>query len=127
MDSLTKKHLANEFGEYAEEMAAQSYIKRGYTVLERRWRMGKTEIDIIAQKDSTLVIIEVKARKTNGEDALASVTRDKRRRMIKAADSYIRNLKGLYDYRFDIVACAGDISNFEMEILEDAFVAADLF
>ena len=122
-----KKKEANEFGRFAEEMAAQRYINQGYTVLERGWRMGKTEIDLILQKEDTVVIVEVKARGTNEEDALQSVTADKRKRMIRAADHYIRGLKGQYDYRFDVVACVGDRNNYELNFFEDAFMATDIF
>ena len=122
-----KKRAANEFGKYAEEKAAHEYIKEGYTILERNWRLGKTEIDIIAQRDDTIVLIEVKARKSNEEDALSAVTHDKRRRMVRAADSYLRSLTGDYRYRFDIVACSGEIPDIKLEIFKDAFLSVDLF
>lgn len=124
---LTKKLEAEQFGQYAEEMAAREYIKRGYTILERNWRMGKIEIDIIAQKDDTLVVSEVKARKNTDEEAISAVNFDKRRRMVRAADTYLRKCTGVVNYRFDIVACVGTIQNFQMEIYEDAFLATDLF
>ena len=127
MNSKEQRIEANKFGEFAEEKAVEEYRSRGYTVLERNWRMGKTEIDIIAQKDDIIIIAEVKARNTNEEDALSSITSDKKRRMVRAADNYIKRLQGNYSYRFDVVACSGTISNLEMEIYEDAFLAADLF
>lgn len=89
--------------------------------------MGKTEIDLIAQKNDVIVIIEVKARASDNDEAVDAMTRDKRKRMVRAADSFIKNLKGDYEYRFDVAACSGDKNNFKMEILEDAFLAADLF
>lgn len=122
-----KKQSAQDFGKFAEEMVAQRYIKNGYVVLERNWRLGKTEIDLIAAKDSTIVIIEVKARNGEGEEALNAVTHDKRRRMVRAADFYISNLEGSREYRFDLATVTGNERNFEMEIYEDAFVAADFF
>lgn len=122
-----KKQLAHEFGKYAEEITAQHYIRNGYTILERNWRLGKTEIDLIAQKDNMVAIIEVKARSGDDEDALSSITSDKRRRMVRAADSYLKKLKGQYEYRFDISTVTGEIDNNELEIYEDAFVGADLF
>ena len=61
------------------------------------------------------------------ETALSSVTPDKRKRMIKAADAYIRKLPGQYSYRFDFVACSGTIQNYKIEVVEDAFLAADIF
>lgn len=118
---------AYEFGLFAEEMVAEAYIKKGYTILERRWKVGKTEIDLIAQKDNIVVIIEVKARSGKGEDALSTVTSDKRKRMVKAADVYLKRLEGQYDYRFDIATVTGNKSSFNMDIFEDAFVSADIF
>lgn len=122
-----KKREAQEFGRIAEVMASQAYIKKGYTVIERNWRQGKTEIDLVCQKEDLIVVAEVKARKDSEEDALEAVTKDKRRRMVKAADTMIRKLKGCNRYRFDIVTCTGDKENFKLEIIEDAFVAADMF
>ena len=122
-----RKRQAQEFGHFAEEIIAQQYIKRGYAILERNWTLGKTEIDIIAQKDATVIIIEVKARSGKDEDALSAITPDKRRRMIRAADSYLKRLTGIYDYRFDIATVTGDTLNYEVNIFEDAFLAADLF
>lgn len=127
MDLKNKKLEAYEFGYYAEEMAAQEYLKRGYTVLERQWKIGKTEIDIILQKNNVIVLVEVKARNTSEEDALSAVTRDKRKRMIRAADSYLNSLRGNFDYRFDIVACYGNKKNFQIKIFENAFVSTDIF
>ena len=127
MEGTLKKIEAKEFGRYAEEMATQEYIRRGYVIKERNWRLGKTEIDIIAQSGDILVIIEVKARKKDEIEALSAITVDKRKRMIRAADAYLRSFQGNFSYRFDIVACSGTIGDFNMKIYEDAFLATDLF
>ncbi|MCH5240827.1 MAG: YraN family protein [Muribaculaceae bacterium] len=127
MDKNYKKKEAIEFGKFGEEITAQYYIQDGYTILERNWRIGKTEIDLIAQNEDVIVIIEVKARSGDDEDPLATITSDKRRRMIRAADSYIKRLKGQYQYRFDIATITGNMENYQLEIFEDAFVAADIF
>ena len=122
-----KKQEAAGFGRFAENLTAEMYIKQGFTVKERNWRLGKTEIDLIVQKDDLIVIVEVKARSGEDEDALNAVTTDKRRRMIKAADAYLKSLEGQYDYRFDIVTVTGNISNHEIEQFVDAFLATDVF
>lgn len=126
MDNQKKKD-AHEFGKFAEELTAQHYIKQGYTILERNWHLGKSEIDLVAQKGDMIVIIEVKARSGEDEEAISAITRDKRRRMIRAADNYLNRLKGEYIYRFDISTVTGDLQNYQLEIYEDAFLAADLF
>lgn len=122
-----RKNEAYDFGKFAEEIAAQEYLRKGYTILESRFRLGKNEIDIIAQKDNTVVIIEVKARSEHWEEALSAITTDKRKRMIRAADAFIRKLKGDYQYRFDIVTCTGNKNKYKLEIYEDAFLATDVF
>ena len=121
-----KRIKARKFGEFAEEMAANEYISRGYTVRERKWRLGKTEIDLIAQKENVIVIIEVKSRGMGGREALMAVNYDKRRRMVRAADAYLHRCQGFFEYRFDIVACSGTEEDFNLEIFENAFLATDL-
>ena len=127
MSLKEKKVNANAFGNFAEDTAAQSYIKQGYVILERKWRMGKIEIDLIARKEDVVVFIEVKARKSGEREALQAVDKDKRKRMIRAADSYLQRIEGNVSYRFDIVTCVGDQNSYKLEIYKDAFLAADLF
>ena len=80
----------NQTGTTGEELAASFLEKKGYSVLEKNWRFGHEEIDILASKDSTLVVAEVKARKSNffGEPE-EFVTRQKQKHLIKAANAYI--------------------------------------
>lgn len=111
-----------EWGHEAEQIAADYYLKKGYTIRERNWRMGHLEIDIILEKDRTIVFAEVKARKPGNQDPIDAVNRGKQRRIINAADVYMRSLPMLYQYRFDIIAFTGDRDNYEMEHFADAFL-----
>ena len=122
-----KVHVAHDLGKFAEKRAAEEYIKKGYTVLERNWRLGKIEIDLIVQKDNVIVIVEVKARSGKDKLPIDSITHDKRRRMTRAGDAYLQKMKGDFDYRFDYFTLTGDMENYKIEILEDAFLAADFF
>ena len=63
----TKKFMAehNNTGKKGEEMAATFLREKGMTILETNWRFGYLEADIIAKFEKTLVIIEVKTRKSN--------------------------------------------------------------
>jgi len=49
-------------GKKGEELAVEFLRKEGYKILDRNWTFQKAEIDIIAQKESLLAIIEVKTR-----------------------------------------------------------------
>ena len=117
------KNRNYEFGKFAEEIATQYYVAKGYAILERNWHHGKSEIDIIAQINNIIVFIEVKARSGKDLDAVGAVTFDKMRRMARAANTYIRNKNGDYEYRFDIFALTGNFSDYKTEAIEDAFLA----
>ena len=54
--------LSNQLGREGEDLAAQYLLKNGYQILERNYRYRKAEIDIIALKEETLAIVEVKSR-----------------------------------------------------------------
>ena len=55
----------NELGTWGEEVAAQYLTKKGYTIVERDWKSGHRDIDIIALKDDIVVFVEVKTRRNN--------------------------------------------------------------
>ncbi|MEL6305282.1 MAG: YraN family protein, partial [Bacteroidota bacterium] len=46
----------NDLGVKGEQIAADFLMKNGYTILEKNYRYRKAELDIIAQKESTLAI-----------------------------------------------------------------------
>ena len=80
----------NDLGKKGEMMAEAHLLKNGYTIVEKNWRFGRAEIDIIAQKDHTLAIVEVKTRTTdwfgNPQDF---VNHKKKGLLINAANEYI--------------------------------------
>ena len=123
IESGSNKIRDNEFGKFAENIAAEYYVIHGYAIRERNCRIGRNEIDIIAQLDNTMVFVEVKARSGRDGSALESVTHDKMKRMAKAADSYLKNQKGIYEYRYDIFTLTGDFESYETEVFMDAFVS----
>jgi putative endonuclease len=51
-------------GEWGERVAGEFLEANGYTVLDRRWRTARGEIDIVARCGSTIAFIEVKTRRT---------------------------------------------------------------
>ena len=112
-----------ELGKYGEELAVDYLINKGYQIIERNWRSGHKEIDIIALDDTTLVIVEVKTRKSDdfGEPEIA-VGKTKQRFLIWAADNYVRYKKLNVDVRFDIISIVFNDDEPEIEHFEDAFV-----
>ncbi len=121
-----KKKLGAEnlnWGRDAETIAQELLIKEGYAIRETNWRKGNTiEIDIIAQKDTTMVFVEVKARKGDVAQAEAAVDLKKRKMMVRGADCYLRSLPFMFEYRFDIVAISGNNENYTVNHIIDAFL-----
>ena len=53
----------NELGTWGEEMAVRFLERKGYTILERDWKSGHRDIDIIATDGEIIVFVEVKTRR----------------------------------------------------------------
>lgn len=113
--------LHNELGAWGEQLAAEKLIADGWTIVERNWRMGHLEIDIIAQKDDTIVVAEVKTRSSHEEDPLEAVDKRKIANMVRSADTYL-HMKGLtFSVRFDLFAITGRPGDYRLEHIPDAF------
>jgi putative endonuclease len=112
----------NELGKKGEAEAAQFLALKGYDILEKNWRYGKLEIDIIAQHRNKLVIIEVKARGTgiwgNPEEA---VTKGKIKFLAEATEAYLNQNNIDLEVRFDIVSVLFQNDTFQIDHIEEAF------
>ena len=99
---------AKKRGGEGESLACERLEQEGWRVLERNWRHGHSEIDIIAQRGHTIAFIEVKTRSQNAYAPPAgAVTAGQRRRIILAAVAYLQE-RGLYNTgeyqpRFDVI------------------------
>jgi len=98
-------HARRKLGERGEDAAAAYLERAGMTLVERNWRCPVGEVDIVALDDKTLVLCEVKTRRTTSkgtpEDA---ITPAKQRRYARLAAAYIQHA-GLEDpdVRFDVI------------------------
>ncbi len=54
-----------DLGIEGEGLAIRFLKEKGYRIIEKNFRFQKAEIDIIAQKENTLICIEVKTRTTD--------------------------------------------------------------
>lgn len=105
------------------EKQAETFLKRkGFNLLGRRVRVGThDEIDLIAREGDTMVFVEVKTRRSEafGRPA-AAVTREKRRRLSRAAVTFLKKRKLRPSYiRFDVVEVVEE--PFEIRHIENAF------
>ena len=113
------------YGNIGEQAACDYLSGRGWNIIARNVRMGRNEIDIIAEKKKTIAFIEVKRRSSTvyGQPAEA-VNAEKQKRIIQAAALYIES-NGLQNekIRFDVIEVLGK----EIRHIEGAFDATDIF
>ena len=82
----------NDLGKKGEELSVEYLLKEGYKILERNWTFQKAEIDIIAQKESILAIVEVKTRSSLDFGAPQDFVKPKKiQLLIKAVNAYIND------------------------------------
>ena len=95
----------NDTGALGEQYACRFLEELGYEILERNWRFGKDELDIIARTAHELVFVEVKTRRSerHGQPEEA-VKKGKRSTMIRGANAYVQETAGELALRFDIVS-----------------------
>ena len=112
----------NEKGKIGEKLAAEYLINHGYKILHTNWRAKRYEVDIIAQKNETLVFCEVKYRSSNlfGEPE-TFVTMQKQKNIIKSATMYVGWNRWAGESRFDIVSVLKEGQTIKINHIEDAF------
>jgi putative endonuclease len=106
-------HLKNsELGKIGEDIATIYLQDIGYEILGRNWRFKRVELDIIAQKDSTLVFCEVKTRRSNSHGIPSdAITPIKLQHIRTAALHWLSNHQSRHQgIRFDaisVIYCLG--------------------
>lgn len=112
----------NELGKFGEEMAVEYLQKNGYEILETNWTFQKAEIDIIAQKENILAIVEVKTRSSIDFGLPQDFVKPKKiQLLVKAVNEYIIKNDLDVNTRFDIIAIYKENKEYKIEHLIDAF------
>lgn len=120
-------HKRQKLGQAGEDLACSHLTEKGHTVIERNWRSGHLEIDIISVDADGIHFVEVKTRRHSIQaPPQDNVDAQKQRRIAKAASGYLRTRKGL-PYRslecmFDIVAVTFSGDSFSTEYFEQAYI-----
>ena len=94
-----------QLGKLGERIAERWLRKHGYTILARRFKFGRRDIDLVAQRDVTVAFVEVKARKGAAfGDPVEAVHHRKQRELTKSARVWIyRHGRSGEQYQFDVV------------------------
>lgn len=108
-------------GRAGEDEAVVFLKKLGFKIKARNWHFQKAEIDIVAENEDWVAIVEVKTR---SGDAFGNpeefVTRTQQRHLIRAANAYIDAHPTDKDVRFDIIAILLE-PKFQLEHIPEAF------
>ena len=112
----------SELGKKGEKIAEEYLLKKEYKILHKNWQDRHKELDIVAEKDNFLIVVEVKSR-TQDYFELPSdaVTRKKQRLIIKATNTYIEKYNIDLEVRFDIISILFSNKSYKIEHIEDAF------
>lgn len=117
----------NDFGKLAEELAEAFLLEKGMKILAKNFRYQKAEIDLIAQTENQIVIVEVKARATDvfmlPQEA---VNKKKIKLMVLAANYFIEENNIDLETRFDVISVLpNEAGKLEITHIENAFEAFD--
>ena len=112
----------NDLGKFGEELAVAFLEENGYEILEVNWFFDKAEIDIIAQKWSTLAVVEVKTRSSLEFGLPQEFVKPKKiQLLVKAINEYVTQTDLDLEVRFDIIAIHKENKEFVIDHIEDAF------
>ena len=115
-----------ELGKKGEDAALEYLLRRGMKLLERNWRSGHKEIDLIMEEEGFIRIVEVRTREYPSiMEPFESITLQKRNKVIAAAKGYMeqkgRFLSGSREVVFDVVSVLFNGELFEIKYLREAF------
>lgn len=122
------KETTKQRGDVAEARALAHLLAQGLALVQRNYRVARGpnarggEIDLILrERDSTLVFVEVRSRRSSTHGgAAASVSATKQRSLILAAQHFLQTQRTVPPCRFDVVAIDGE----RIEWLKAAFDAS---
>lgn len=128
MDSRTRDRHKKQLGIAGEDIACATLREKGFEVIERNFRSGHNEIDIICRVGSDIRFVEVKSRREPVEgEAWEAVNELKQRRIASAAKAYLaemdRHSFPIDECHFDIVTVVWKEKSeeYSVEYIPDAY------
>ena len=98
----------NELGAWGEELASAFLQQKGYTIVERDWKSGHRDLDIIAQHNGIVVFVEVKTRRNRvfcePEEA---IDYRKLQNLRQAINYYVKSRRINREFRLDVITVVG--------------------
>lgn len=96
-------------GRVAEDLAAEYLLRQGYTIVTRRHKTRRGELDLVALDGSMLVFVEVKSRNAAGYSPEEAMSRSKLDALRVAIELYLNEMGiQLDETRLDLIAIDRD-------------------
>lgn len=110
-------------GEQGEQIAERWLLARGWTILERRWKSGRRDLDLVATQGELVAFVEVKARRRpDFGGPVEAVGWRKQRELQRSARCWIdRHGTPGQAYRFDVIGVLLEGENIRVRHVADAF------
>lgn len=110
-------------GEQGEQVAERWLRQRGWTILDRRWRSGRRDLDLVATQGDVVAFVEVKARRRNDFGGpVEAVGWRKQRELQRSATCWIdRHGAAGQVYRFDVIGVWVTPATVRVRHVADAF------
>jgi putative endonuclease len=111
------------FGILGERIAERWLRRQGWRVMNRRFRNGRRDIDLVVEREGMVAFVEVKARR--GDDfggPVAAVNWRKQKELSKSAHVWVdRHGQAQQTYRFDVLGVLVDGDRVRVRHVPDAF------
>ncbi len=102
---MTDGTASARLGRRGEELASRYLERVGHRVLDRNWRTGRRELDVVTLDGAMVVFVEVKTRRPGPERSVEALSPRQRRDLRRAAEAWIHSHPGVgAEFRFDLVA-----------------------
>ncbi len=114
--------MSVEVGRQAEDVAASWLEQHGFQILNRNWRNRWCELDIVAERQNIIHIIEVKyRRRPDFGTGFDYITPDKIHRLQRAALMWLSaHQRQASQYQIDVISITGAIEASNVEYLPNA-------
>src|SRR2546421_4663220 len=111
------------FGELGERIAERWLKRKGWRVVQRRFRSGHRDIDLVVEREGTVAFVEVKARLGREfGDPVEAVNWSKQRELVRSASVWIdRHGRPDDSYRFDVVGVLVEGDRVRIRHVPNAF------
>jgi len=112
-----------EFGELGERIAERWLRRQGWRVVQRRFRSGHRDIDLVVEREGTVAFVEVKARRGLAfGDPVEAVNWSKQKELVRSASVWIdRHGRPAESYRFDVVGVLVEGDRVRIRHIPNAF------